>query len=153
MARLSVGSKAPDFSLPDGNGGTVSLKQLKGKTVVLYFYPKDNTSGCTKEACDFRDSLPVISKKGGVVVGVSTDSVSSHKKFADKFGLPFPLASDEKKELVKKYGVWKEKSMYGRKYMGVERTTFVIDGRGIITHIFPKVKVAGHVEELLGLLG
>jgi peroxiredoxin Q/BCP len=153
MPRLSVGSKAPDFSLPDGNGGTVSLKELKGKTVILYFYPKDNTSGCTKEACEFRDSLPVISKKGGVVVGVSTDSVSSHKKFADKFGLPFPLASDEKKELVKKYGVWKEKSMYGRKYMGVERTTFVIDGRGIITHIFPKVKVAGHVEELLGLLG
>ena len=153
MPRLSVGSKAPDFSLPDGNGGTVSLKQLKGKTVILYFYPKDNTSGCTKEACDFRDSIPVISKKGGVVVGVSTDSVISHKKFADKFGLPFPLASDEKKELVKKYGVWKEKSMYGRKYMGVERTTFVIDGRGIITHIFPKVKVAGHVDELLGLLG
>ena len=153
MPRLSVGAKAPDFSLPDGNGGTVSLKQLKGKTVILYFYPKDNTSGCTKEACDFRDSIPVISKKGGVVVGVSTDSVISHKKFADKFGLPFPLASDEKKELVKKYGVWKEKSMYGRKYMGVERTTFVIDGRGIITHIFPKVKVAGHVEELLGLLG
>ncbi len=152
MPRLSVGSKAPDFSLPDGNGGTVSLKQLKGKTVILYFYPKDNTSGCTKEACDFRDSIPVISKKGGVVVGVSTDSVISHKKFADKFGLPFPLASDEKKELVKKYGVWKEKSMYGRKYMGVERTTFVIDGRGIITHILPKVKVAGHVEELLGLL-
>jgi peroxiredoxin Q/BCP len=153
MPRLSVGAKAPDFSLPDGNGGTVSLKQLKGKTVILYFYPKDNTSGCTKEACDFRDSIPVISKKGGVVVGVSTDSVISHKKFADKFGLPFPLASDEKKELVKKYGVWKEKSMYGRKYMGVERTTFVIDGRGIITHILPKVKVAGHVEELLGLLG
>ncbi len=153
MPRLSVGSKAPDFSLPDGNGGTVSLKQLKGKTVILYFYPKDNTSGCTKEACDFRDSIQVISKKGGVVVGVSTDSVSSHKKFADKFGLPFPLARDEKKELVKKYGVWKEKSMYGRKYMGIERTTFVIDGRGTITHIFPKVKVARHVEELLGLLG
>jgi peroxiredoxin Q/BCP len=153
MPRLSVGSKAPDFSLPDGNGGTVSLKLLKGKTVILYFYPKDNTSGCTKEACDFRDNIAVISKKGAVVVGVSADSVPSHKKFADKFGLQFPLASDEKKELVKKYGVWKEKSMYGRKYLGIERTTFVIDGRGIITHIFPKVKVAGHVEELLGVLG
>jgi peroxiredoxin Q/BCP len=153
MPRLKVGSKAPDFSLPDGSGGTVSLKQLKGKTVILYFYPKDNTSGCTKEACDFRDNITLISKKGGVVVGVSTDSVSSHKRFADKFGLPFPLASDEKKELVKKYGVWKEKSMYGRKYMGIERTTFVIDGRGIITHMFPKVKVGGHVEELLGALG
>jgi peroxiredoxin Q/BCP len=153
MPRLSVGSKAPDFSLPDGNGGTVSLKQFIGKTVILYFYPKDNTSGCTKEACDFRDNIAVISKKGAVVVGVSADSVSSHKKFADKFGLPFPLASDEKKGLVKKYGVWKEKSMYGRKYLGIERTTFVIDGRGIITHIFPKVKAAGHVEELLGVLG
>ena len=152
MPRLSVGSKAPEFSLPDGNGGTVSLKQFIGKTVILYFYPKDNTSGCTKEACDFRDNIAVISKKGAVVVGVSADSVSSHKKFADKFGLQFPLASDEKKELVKKYGVWKEKSMYGRKYLGIERTTFVIDGRGIITHIFPKVKVAGHVEELLGML-
>ena len=153
MPRLSVGSKAPDFSLPDGNGGTVSLKQFIGKTVILYFYPKDNTSGCTKEACDFRDNIAVISKKGAVVVGVSADSVSSHKKFADKFGLPFPLASDEKKGLVKKYGVWKEKSMYGRKYLGIERTTFVIDGRGIITHIFPKVKAAGHVEEVLGVLG
>ena len=153
MPRLSVGSKAPEFSLPDGNGGTVSLKQSIGKTVILYFYPKDNTSGCTKEACDFRDNIAVISKKGAVVVGVSADSVPSHKKFADKFGLQFPLASDEKKELVKKYGVWKEKSMYGRKYLGIERTTFVIDGRGIITHIFPKVKVAGHVEELLGVLG
>ena len=152
MPRLAVGSKAPEFSLPDGNGGTVSLKQLKGKTVILYFYPKDNTSGCTKEACDFRDNVAAISKKGGTVVGVSTDSVASHRKFSDKFGLSFPLASDEKKELVKKYGVWKEKSMYGKKYMGIERTTFIIDGRGVITHIFPKVKVEGHVEELLGLL-
>jgi len=152
MPRLSVGSKAPDFSLPDGNGGTVSLKSLRGKTVILYFYPKDNTSGCTKEACDFRDNLPLISRKGGVVVGVSADSVSSHKKFTDKFSLPFALASDEKKEILKKYGVWKEKSMYGRKYMGIERTTFVIDGQGVITHVFPKVKVGGHVEELLGML-
>jgi len=153
MPKLSVGSKAPDFSLPDGSGGTVSLKLLKGKTVILYFYPKDNTPGCTKEACDFRDNIKVIEKKGGVVVGVSADSVASHKKFADKFELPFPLASDEKKELVKKYGVWKEKSMYGRKFLGIERTTFVIDGGGIITHIFPKVKVGGHVDEILGLMG
>jgi peroxiredoxin Q/BCP len=153
MPKLTVGSKAPDFSLPDGSGGTVSLKLLKGKTVILYFYPKDNTSGCTQEACDFRDNIKVIAKKGGVVVGVSADSVASHKKFADKFELPFPLASDEKKELVKKYGVWKEKSMYGRKFMGIERTTFVIDGGGIITHIFPKVKVGGHVDELVALLG
>ncbi len=152
MPSLTVGSKAPDFALPDGSGGTVSLKKLKGKTVVLYFYPKDNTSGCTKEACDFRDNVKAIAKKGAVVVGVSPDSPESHGKFAGKFDLPFALASDEKKELVKKYGVWKEKSMYGRKFMGVERTTFVIDGRGVITHIFPKVKVAGHVDEVLAIL-
>jgi peroxiredoxin Q/BCP len=153
MANLTVGSKAPDFSLPDGSGGTVSLSDLKGKTVILYFYPKDNTSGCTREACDFRDNISVISKKRAVVVGVSADSVSSHRKFADKFNLPFTLASDEKKELVKKYGVWKEKSLYGKKYMGIERTTFVIDGRGVITHIFPRVKVDGHVKEILDALG
>ncbi|HTO94390.1 MAG TPA: thioredoxin-dependent thiol peroxidase [Bacteroidota bacterium] len=152
MAHLAVGSKAPEFSLPDGNGGTVSLKQMKGKKVILYFYPKDNTSGCTKEACDFRDNIRLITKKGGVVIGVSADGVASHKKFAEKFDLPFPLASDEKKEVLRAYGVWKEKSMYGRKFMGIERTTFVIDGDGIISHIFPKVKVGGHVEELLSLL-
>ena len=152
MPRLTVGAKAPDFSLPDGEGGNVSLRGLKGKTVILYFYPKDDTSGCTKEACDFQENLPLITKKGGVVVGVSADSVASHKKFAEKFALSFPLASDEKKEVLKKYGVWKEKSMYGRKFMGIERTTFVVDGAGVITHIFPKVKVGGHVEELLGLL-
>ena len=153
MAELTVGSKAPDFTLPDGNGGTVSLKQLKGKTVILYFYPKDNTSGCTKEACDFRDNIKVIAKKGAVVVGMSGDSPESHTRFADKYSLPFPLASDEKKEVLKKYGVWQEKSMYGRKFMGIARTTFVIDGRGIITHIFPRVKVAGHIKEILGILG
>ena len=152
MAPLAVGSKAPDFSLPDGNGGTVSLKQMRGKTVILYFYPKDNTSGCTQEACDFRDNIKLITKKGGVVIGVSTDGVASHKKFADKFDLPFPLGSDEKKDVVHAYGVWKEKSMYGRKFMGIERTTFVIGGDGVITHIFPKVKVGGHVKELLSLL-
>ena len=152
MAQLAVGAKAPDFSLPAGDGSTVSLKALKGKTVILYFYPKDNTSGCTKEACDFRDNIKLITRKGGVVIGVSADSADSHRKFAEKFDLPFPLASDEKKEVLKKYGVWKEKSMYGRKFMGIERTTFVIDGNGVITHIFPKVKVGGHVEELLSLL-
>jgi len=152
MAQLAVGAKAPDFSLPGGDGSTVSLKALKGKTVILYFYPKDNTSGCTKEACDFRDNIKLITRKGGVVIGVSADSADSHRKFAEKFDLPFPLASDEKKEVLKKYGVWKEKSMYGRKFMGIERTTFVIDGNGVITHIFPKVKVGGHVEELLSLL-
>jgi len=149
MAELKVGDKAPDFELPTGDGGTLSLKEMKGKKVILYFYPKDNTSGCTKEACSFRDDVSKFRKKGAVIVGVSIDSVASHKNFAEKYALPFPLASDEKKELVKKYGVWKEKSMYGRKYMGVERTTFVIDEQGRIAQIFRKVKVDGHTEEVL----
>ena len=149
MATLKVGAKAPDFSLPTGDGSSLSLKDLKGKKVVLYFYPKDNTSGCTKEACAFRDSITVFGKKGAAIIGVSIDNPASHKKFADKFDLPFPLVSDEKKDLVKKYGVWKEKSMYGRKYMGIERTTFVIDEKGVIQHIFPKVNVDGHIEEVL----
>jgi peroxiredoxin Q/BCP len=152
MAELRVGVKAPDFTLPTGDGSTISLKDMKGKKVVLYFYPKDDTSGCTKEACSFRDNVKLLEKRGAVVIGVSTDSPESHGKFADKYKLPFTLASDEKKELVKKYGVWKEKSMYGRKYMGTERTTFVIDEDGKIARIFTKVKVDGHVEELLGLI-
>jgi len=152
MAELRVGVKAPDFTLPTGDGSTLSLKDMKGKKVVLYFYPKDDTSGCTKEACSFRDNVKLLEKRGTVVIGVSTDSPESHGKFADKYKLPFTLASDEKKELVKKYGVWKEKSMYGRKYMGTERTTFVIDEDGKIASIFTKVKVDGHVEELLGLI-
>jgi thioredoxin-dependent peroxiredoxin len=152
MGKITVGGAAPDFTLPTGDGTTLSLSDLRGQTVVLYFYPKDSTSGCTREACDFQEHLGRLKKKGAVVLGVSPDSVESHRKFADKFGLSFPLISDTKKELVKKYGVWKEKSLYGKKYMGVERTTFLIDGKGVITHIFPKVKVNGHVEELLGLL-
>lgn len=149
MAELKVGDKAPDFELPTGDGEALSLKEMKGKKVILYFYPKDNTSGCTKEACSFRDDVSKFQKKGAVIVGVSIDSVASHKNFAEKYALPFPLASDEKKELVKKYGVWKEKNMYGRKYMGIERTTFVIDEQGRIAQIFRKVKVDGHTEELL----
>ena len=152
MATLNVGDKAPDLVLPTGSGTKASLKDFKGKKVVLYFYPKDDTSGCTKEACSFRDNITVIKKKGAVVIGVSIDSIESHKKFADKYELPFTLISDAEKELVKKYGVWKEKSMYGRKYMGIERTTFLIDENGKISHIFPKVKVEGHTEEILALL-
>ena len=152
MAQLKVGAAAPDFELPTGDGGTLSLKSLKGKKVVLYFYPKDNTSGCTKEACSFRDEIRKFEKKIALIICVSIDSVESHRKFADKFDLPFPLVSDAKKELVKKYGVWKEKSMYGRKYMGIERTTFVIDEKGKISHIFPKVKVDGHSNEILALI-
>jgi len=153
MATLQVGSKAPGFSLMTGNGEVLTLDDVKGKKVILYFYPKDSTSGCTKEACAFNDSLKVLEKKGVTVIGVSADSVASHRKFADKYNLVFPLLADEKKEMIKKYGVWKEKSMYGKKYMGIERTTFVIDERGVIAKIFPKVKVDGHVEEVLGALG
>jgi len=152
VAKLSVGDAAPDFSLPTGDGKKLSLKDLKGKKVVLYFYPKDNTSGCTREACSFQQNLSAIRRKGAVVVGVSPDSEASHRKFADKYDLTFDLISDEKKEIVKRYGVWKEKSMYGKKYFGIERTTFVIDEKGKISHIFPKVKVDGHTEEVLAVL-
>ncbi len=117
---------------------------LKGKPIVLYFYPKDDTSGCTKEACNFRDEFPKFGKMKAEIIGVSADSVESHKKFAEKYKLPFNLLSDEKKEVVEKYGVWKEKNMYGRKYMGIVRTTFIIDASGKISKIFPKVKVDKH---------
>jgi len=131
------------------DSGSVSLKELKGKPVVLYFYPKDDTSGCTKEACDFRDGLPNFSKSKAVVIGVSKDSVESHKKFKTKHKLNFALGSDEDGKVCEAYGVWKEKSMYGRKYMGVERSTFVIDGAGVLRAEWRKVKVPGHAEEVL----
>ncbi len=146
---IEEGKKAPAFTLPDQNGKKISLKDFNGKKVVLYFYPKDNTSGCTKEACDFRDAFPDFQKINAVVIGISPDSVESHRKFADKHQLPFILLSDEKKEILEKYGVWKEKSLYGKKYMGVERTTVIIDENGKIIRIFPKVKVNGHSEEVL----
>ena len=152
MATLTVGDKAPEFSLPSTDGSIVSLKDFKGKKVVLYFYPKDDTSGCTKEACSFRDNLARVKKKGAILIGVSADSVNSHQKFTDKYDLSFPLISDEEKSMIKAYGVWKEKSMYGRKYMGIERTTFIIDEKGKIAHIFPKVKVEGHTDEVLAVL-
>lgn len=149
---LGVGMKAPDFSLPDQDGSTVTLKSLKGKQVVLYFYPKDDTSGCTKEACDFRDSLAPIKKTGAVVLGVSMDGKASHQKFIAKYGLPFALLSDEEAAISKAYGVYKEKSMYGRKYWGIERSTFVIDATGRIKALFRKVKAPGHVDEVLAAL-
>lgn len=145
---IEENKKAPQFTLPDQNGNKVSLKDFVGKKVVLYFYPKDNTPGCTKEACDFRDSIEDFKKIKTIVLGVSPDSVESHKKFAEKYDLPFPLLSDPDKKVLQKYGVWKEKSMYGRKYMGVERTTVVIDEKGKILKIFPRVKVKGHVDEV-----
>lgn len=149
---IKEGDKAPAFSLPTGDGTTVSLKDFKGKKVVVYFYPKDNTSGCTKEACSFQENISALKKKGAVLLGVSADGVSSHAKFASKYNLSFPLLSDEKKEVLKAYSVWKEKSMYGRKYMGIERTTVVIDERGNVMRIFQKVKVDGHVAEVMDVL-
>jgi len=149
---IRIGTKAPEFKIPSGEGEPVSLKNFRGKKIVLYFYPKDMTSGCTKEACTFEDNLRAIEQKGAVVIGVSADSVDSHKRFAEKYGLSFPLLSDERREIVKKYGVWKEKSMYGKKYFGIERSTFVIDEQGVLRHIFSKVKVDGHVDEVLAVL-
>lgn len=152
MATLSVGDKAPEFKLPSGTSSSVSLKEFRGKKVILYFYPKDDTPGCTKEACAFRDNIKTIQRRGAVVVGVSADSVESHKRFAEKYDLPFTLVSDEARDIIKKYGVWKQKSMYGKTYMGIERTTFVIDESGTISHIFPKVSVEGHTDAILALL-
>jgi peroxiredoxin Q/BCP len=146
---LKEGDKAPDFQLSDQDGHLVSLKSLEGQPVVLYFYPKDDTSGCTKEACGFRDARADYEPTGAQVLGVSPDGVPSHKKFADKYQLPFRLLADPETTVCQAYGVWKEKSMYGKTYMGVERTTFVIDRSGTIIRVFPKVKVDGHAAAVL----
>lgn len=146
---LKAGDKAPDFNLISDSGEKISLKDLKGRKVILYFYPKDMTSGCTVEACDFRDNIKKIEKKNAVVIGVSPDGTKSHVKFKDEYDLPFTLLSDESKKMLEDYGVWQEKSMYGRKYMGVVRTTIIIDEKGKIEKIFEKVKVEGHVKEVL----
>ena len=150
--QLKIGQKAPAFALPNQDGKIMRLSDFKGKKVVLYFYPKDDTPGCTKESCAFRDGLEEIHASGAVVLGISADSVDSHKKFVKKFNLNFPLLSDEKKTVVQAYGVWKEKSLYGRKFMGIERTTFIIDEQGKLDDIFQKVKVDGHLEEVLAEL-
>jgi peroxiredoxin Q/BCP len=149
---IAVGKKAPAFSLPSSSGATVSLKDLKGNTVVLYFYPKDNTPGCTQEACDFRDSFARLQAAGVLVFGVSADSIASHRKFQQKHELPFELLSDESHTMLEAYGAWKEKSMYGRTFMGIERCTVIIDEHGVVKKIFPKVKVKGHVDEVLAAL-
>ncbi len=149
---LEPGAKAPDFTLPTDGGGTVSLAKLKGKRVVLYFYPKDDTSGCTAEACGFRDIFPNFRKADAVVIGVSRDSAAAHDKFKKKYELPFTLAADTEGKVTEAYGVWVEKSMYGRKYMGIERATFLIDEKGKIRNVWHKVKVPGHVDEVMKAL-
>ncbi|MFO7446345.1 MAG: thioredoxin-dependent thiol peroxidase [Ignavibacteriaceae bacterium] len=149
---LEEGKKAPDFKLKNQDGKEISLSDFKGKKVILYFYPKDDTPGCTKEACSFRDDFPKFENVDAVILGVSPDSVKSHKKFIEKHNLPFNLLSDESKEMLEKYGVWKEKSMYGKKYMGVERTTYIIDEEGKIKKIFNKVKVPDHNKDVMEAL-
>lgn len=146
---LNVGTVAPNFKSFIDGGGEINLNDYKGKKVVLYFYPKDDTSGCTKQACGFKDNMERITSTGAVVLGVSPDSVNSHNKFKDKYNLNFNLISDETKEIATNYGVWVEKSMYGKKYMGVERTTFIIDEKGEIAKIYNKVKVDGHIEKVI----
>jgi peroxiredoxin Q/BCP len=149
MSELIVGANAPAFSASDQSGETVSLADFKGKTVILYFYPKDDTPGCTVEACSFRDEFSSFKKKGTVVIGVSPDSAKSHAKFIEKFSLPFTLLADSDHQIAGAYGVWVEKSMYGRKYMGVERSTFVIGPEGKLSAVYRKVKPAEHAAELL----
>jgi peroxiredoxin Q/BCP len=148
-----AGKKAPDFTLEETSGKRVSLKNLLGgKALVLYFYPKDMTTGCTKEACDFRDNLKGLSGQGATVIGVSPDAVDSHQRFTGKFDLNFPLLADPQKQVAKLYGVWKKKSLYGREFMGIERTTFLIDKAGTVRKVFPKVRVDGHAEKVIQAL-
>lgn len=149
---LEEGGKAPAFTLPSDEGGKVSLAGLKGKTVILYFYPKDDTSGCTAEACDFRDNWKAVQAAGAVVLGVSPDGLASHGKFRAKYSLPFPLLADEDHAVAEAYGAWGEKSMYGRKYHGILRSTFIIGPDGRIVRIFRKVKPKGHAGEVLDAL-
>lgn len=146
---LQPGDKAPDFDLPTDSGGRVKLSDLRGKAVVLYLYPKDDTSGCTSEAQAFTTQAEDFRKAGAVVVGLSKDSVKSHDKFKAKYGLEVTLASDEPGEVVEAYGAWIEKSMYGRKYMGIDRSTFLIDGEGVLCQVWRKVKVPGHADQVL----
>ena len=149
---LEPGTPAPPFTLAADDGSTVSLKELKGQPVVLYFYPKDDTPGCTTEACEFRDSWAAVQKTGAAVFGLSPDPVSSHRKFRDKYHLPFRLLADPDHAVAEAYGAWGEKRMYGRSYRGILRTTFVIDGRGRIARVFEKVKPKGHAAEVLSAL-
>lgn len=150
---LEIGTKAPDFTLPDQNGNMHSLSEYRGKKVILYFYPKDNTAGCTKQACGFAERYPQFTEKGAVVLGVSKDSVASHKKFEEKYGLPFTLLADPGLAAIQAYDVWQEKKNYGKTYMGVVRSTYLIDENGKIVKAFDKVKAADNPEQMLGELG
>ena len=150
--KLRAGDKAPDFTAATQDGSCISLSQFRGKPVVLYFYPRDDTPGCTKEACGFRDGFAQFQKKGAVVLGVSADPVKSHAKFAAKFKLPFALVADEDKRIVEAYGVWGEKKFMGRKYMGIHRVTFLIDPEGVIRQIWPEVKPEEHPAEVLAMI-
>ncbi|MGP1531364.1 MAG: thioredoxin-dependent thiol peroxidase [Treponema sp.] len=149
---LEIGTKAPDFTLPDQNGTMHSLSEFKGKKVILYFYPKDNTSGCTKQACAFGELYPQFTEKGATVIGISKDSVASHKKFESNYSLPFTLLSDTELTAIKAYDVWKEKTMYGKKYMGIERSTYLIDENGFIVKAFAKVKAPENPAQMLNEL-
>lgn len=149
---VKEGDKAPAFNLESTSGEKIALKDLAGKTVVLYFYPKDNTPGCTKEACSFRDNYSEIKKKGAAILGISPDSRESHQKFTEKFSLPFPLLVDKDHKIAEKYGVWVEKNMYGKKSWGIQRSTFIIGPDGIVMKAFNKVKVDGHSEEVMAVL-
>ena len=146
---LQIGDKAPDFDANDQDGNLIKLSSFEGKKVVLYFYPKDDTPGCTAQACNLRDNYQSLLKNNYVVLGVSSDDEESHKKFAEKYSLPFPLVADIDKKINESYGVWKEKSMYGRKYMGTNRTTFVINEQGIISEIIEKIKTDDHTAQIL----
>ena len=146
---LETGQKAPAFSLPDQNGKIHTLEEYRGKKVILYFYPKDNTPGCTKQACNFGELYPQFTQKGAVVLGVSKDSVASHKKFAEKYNLPFPILSDPETEMIQSYGVWQEKINYGKTYMGIVRSTYLIDEDGVVVKAFGKVKAAENPAKML----
>lgn len=150
--RPAKGDRAPDFELPDQDGTPIRLQDLRGRKVLLYFYPKDDTSGCTRQACDLRDAIEEVDSRGAVVLGVSPDPVDSHRKFRDKYGLPFPLLADTDHRVAEAYGVWAEKTMYGRRYWGNERTTFLIDEDGRIEQVFEKVKPDAHLDQVLEAL-
>jgi peroxiredoxin Q/BCP len=146
---LAIGDPAPDFTLPTADGGTVSLSALRGKNVIVYFYPKDDTPGCTAEACGFRDAMPDFTGADATIIGISKDAITAHDKFRAKYGLPFTLASDPDGAVIESYGSWVEKMNYGKKYMGIERSTFLIDKQGVVRGLWRKVKVDGHVAKVL----